>query len=484
MEYDTAALDAMFRPRSVAVIGASNDPARTGGRPLRYLLEAGFKGAVYPVNPRRQIVQGVAAYANVADLPETPDVALIAVPAAATAAAIRDCVAKGVRAAVLFTAGFAETGTAGRLAQDEVAAIARQGGMRLLGPNCLGLYNSESSFIGTFASILDRGFPKPGPIGIVSQSGAFGMYLAYAAQCRGMGVRYAITTGNEADIDLSACLLWMAHRPEVEVILCYAEGVRDGATFLAALRAAHAARKPVIITKVGASSTGARAASSHTAALAGADAVFDAILRQYKAVRVATTEEQLDLAYAARRKIYPANRRLGIITGSGGIGVQMCDVADANGLEVAPLPAAAQSRISALLPYAAAANPVDVTAQALSDMSLLTRSLEITLAEGNYGAVAAAFLGLPLARAFAGPLRDALLEGTRNHQDRLLVLNVNADPDIVRDYEAQGFLVFEDATRAVRAIAGLCRLRDGFDQPLERPIGGPPGNGGGRPFGI
>ena len=461
-----ASLDPLFRPSSVALIGASNDPNRIGGRPLRYLRESGFSGDVWPVNPSRRKVQGIAAFASLADLPGTPDVAIIAVPAAAVARAMEDCAARGVKAAIVFSAGFGEIGDAGRTAQAEVMAIARAAGIRVLGPNCLGVHSAIDGFVGTFASILERGVPRPGPIGIASQSGAFGMYLAYLVQSRGLGVSHAITTGNEADVDLAECLMWLVRQPHVKVIMAYAESIRDGDGFVAALRAAHAARKPVILTKVGTSAVGARAATSHTDALAGTDAVFDGVLKQYGVYRAATTEEQVDVAYAAANGIYPAGNRLGIVTGSGGVGVQMCDAAERFGLAVPPMPEAAAARILEILPFATATNPIDVTAQALSDMSVLERSLQITLDEGGYDTVVTAFLGLPLARPFAAPLRDALVGGAQGHRDRLIVVNVNADDDVVRDYEAQGFLVFEDATRAIRAIAALDRIRRSFDTPL------------------
>lgn len=459
-------LDALFRPRSVAIIGASDDAARIGGRPLRYLRESGFAGPVWPVNPTRRTVQGVPAYASLANVAGVPDVALIAVPAAAVPQAMRDCASHGVKAAIVFSAGFGETGEAGRAVQAEVMAIARAAGIRVLGPNCLGVHSAIDRFVGTFGSILDRGLPDPGPIGIVSQSGAFGMYLAYLTQSRGLGVSHAITTGNEADVDLSESLMWLVRQPHVKVVMVHAESIRDGNCFIAALREAHKARKPVIVMKVGVSPAGAQAASSHTDALAGSDAVFGGILRQYGAYRAWTTEEQIDVAYAAANGIFPAGNRLGVVTGSGGVGVHMCDAADRFGLAVPPLPSDAQAQILDMLPFASPTNPVDVTAQALSDMSVLERSLRIVLEKGGYDAVIAAFLGLPLARPFAAPLRDALVRGAKGHSSKLFVLNVNADKDVVHDYEAQGFLVFEDATRAVRAVAALRELHRAFDTPL------------------
>lgn len=456
----------LFRPRSVAIIGASDDPARISGRPVRYLREGGFKGPIFPVNPKRTLVQGLKAYPSVSALPEVPDVALVAVSAELTPGAVRECAQRGVKAAVLFSAGYAETSAEGRLVQEEIVAVARAGGMRVLGPNCLGVFNSALGFYGTFANSLDRGLPAPGPVAVVSQSGAYGAHLSYVARARGMGVGYCITTGNEADVDVAQSLHWLARQPDVAVIMAYAEGVRDSATFLEALRIAHEHQKPVIFLKVGSSAVGARAVSSHTAALAGADAVYDAVFRQYGVHRARSTEEQLDVAYACARGILPKGNKLGIVTVSGGAGVQLCDAAERHGLDVAPMPEAAQKKLKALLPYAAVGNPVDATAQALNDMRLVVRNFEVMLEEGGYDALVGYFTTVPAARPFARPLREAILEGTRNYRDRLIVLCMVADADIVRAYEEAGFLVFEDADRAVVALGALARFRRAFDTGL------------------
>lgn len=462
-------LTALFRPRSVAIIGASDDPARISGRPVRYLREGGFKGPIFPVNPKRAVVQGLKSYGAVADLPEVPDVALVAVSAELTRDAVRQCADKGVKAAVLFSAGYAETGAEGAAAQEELLGIARASGMRLLGPNCLGVFNSELGFYGTFANALDRGLPRAGPIAVVSQSGAYGAHIAYLARARGMGVRYCITTGNEADVDVAQALHWLARQPEVEVIMAYTEGVRDGATLLAALRIAHDNRKPVIFTKVGSSAAGARAVSSHTAALAGADAVYDAVFRQYGVHRARTTDEQLDVAYACARGILPEGNKLGVVSVSGGGGVQISDAAERQGLDVAPMPQEAQRKLKALLPFAAVGNPVDATAQVLNDMSLLVRNFEVLLEEGGYDAYIGYFTTTPAARPFAAPLREAILQGTRNHRDRLIALCMVADSEIVRTYEESGFLVYEDVDRAVASVAALVRLRQSFDRKIDLP---------------
>lgn len=463
-------LDSLFRPRSVAILGASDDPNRISGRPLRYLLEGGFAGRIYPVNPNRETVQGLKAYPSLTAVPDVPDVALLAVPAGLTEAAVIECVEKGVRGAVIFSAGYAESGEEGLAIQQRISDIARAGGLRLLGPNCLGIFNPQIGFFGTFTQSLDREMPKPGPLGIISQSGAYGSHIAYLARRRGIGINYWITTGNEADIDVSESLEWMAAQPDIKVIMAYVEGIRDGARFRAALELAHENRKPIVMMKVGRSEVGAKAASSHTASLAGSDAIYDALFRQYGVHRAATTEEQIDVAYACARGIYPRGNKLGVVTLSGGAGVLISDSAERHGLDVAPMPEAAQKKLKELLPFASVENPVDTTAQALNDMNLLAKNMEVILDEGGYDALVGFFSTVPNTRTLSGPLRKAISDGCSRFPDRLIALSMVGDEDVVRSYEESGFLVFEDADRAVLALAALTR----FQKSFERAPGLPP----------
>ncbi len=457
-----ASLDSFFLPRSVAIIGASDDPARIGGRPLRYLRESGFRGAVYPVNPNRAEVQGLKAYGRVEDLPEAADLVLIAVPSAHVLAALGACGERGAKAVIVFSAGFAETGEDGAALQDRVLAIARDHGMRLLGPNCLGAFNAETGFYGTFSQILDGSRPKPGPVAIVSQSGAYGSHLAHLAGERGLGIRYFLTTGNEVDVDVAEGLLWLAGRFDVDVILAYAEGIKRPDIFLRALGLARENRKAVIFMKVGRSAVGAEAIASHTAALAGSDEIYDAVFRQFNVHRARTTAEQVDVAYACARGIYPRHNRLGIFTLSGGFGIQMADAAAEAGLDVAPMPVEAQAELKALLPYASPKNPVDATAQALTDLDLMSRYLATMLERGRYDAIVGIFGSGPASPTFREPLRAALAAAIADFPDRLLVLTVSAPRDIVRAYEDKGFLIFEDGHSAITALAALIRIGHGF----------------------
>lgn len=461
-------LSALLAPNSVALVGASDDVTRIGGRPLRYLREAGFKGAVYPVNPKRETVQGLKAYASVGALPEAPDVAILAVPAAATVQAVRECAERNVKAAIVFSAGFAETDEAGRALQDEMTGIARESGMRLLGPNCLGVFNSSIGFYGTFSAMLDTGLVKPGPIGIVSQSGAYGSHLMYLARLRGLGMNHLVTTGNECDINVAEALRWMVEQPDINVVMAYAEGIKDRDTFIEALEVARERRKAIVFMKVGRSEVGAHAVSSHTAALAGSDAVFDSVFRQYGVWRAQTTAEQIDIAAACSRGVYPKSNSLGIFTMSGGFGIQMADDAETAGLDVKPMPEKAQEELKAMLPYASPRNPVDATAQAVTDLPLMTSFISAMLEKGDYGFFAGIFGSGPASPTFSGKLRQALETAAAASRDTIMTLTMTAPDEIVRAYEDKGFIVAQDGSALMKTLGAMVHFRDSFERAAGR----------------
>ncbi|WP_245215547.1 acetate--CoA ligase family protein [Pararoseomonas baculiformis] len=465
------ALSALLAPRSVAVIGASGDASRIGGRPIAAMLERGYQGRILPVNPNRPEIQGLRAYASIAELPEAPDAAIIAVPAASAEQATRELAERGTKAAIMFTAGFAELGEAGAEAQARLLEIARRHGMRLLGPNSLGLFNTANGFYGTFTSSLERGYPNSGPIGIASQSGAYGMHLFSMARDEGMGISCSVTTGNEADLNVGDLIGWMAQDPGTEVIAAYSEGIRDAGSFLAALDLARRNRKPVVMMKVGRSEVGSAAARSHTASIAGDDAVTDAVLAEFGVVRARTTEELLDVARLAVRKVYPAGNTLGVLTVSGGAGVLISDAAEAAGLPMPPMPEDAQAVLRRDLPFCAPANPVDCTAQVLNDLSLVTRFGHSLIRDGGYGSILLFFTHAGGAPSITPRLREELRGLRAAYPDRLLVLSVLADPPQIREFEEDGFTVFADPSRAVAAIHAMGRFGDAFaaDRPAPPP---------------
>ncbi len=464
-----AGLTPLFAPRSIAVLGASNDPTRIGGRPVAHLKAGGFKGAIYPVNPNRPEVQGMKAYASVAELPEAPDVAVVAVPAAIAVQAIEELGRRGVKAAVVFTAGFAEVDAAGEAAQGRMIAAARGYGLRVLGPNCLGVFDGRKGYYATFSSSFDSGWPVPGRIGIASQSGAYGTHLYTLARNRGIGASLCIMTGNEADVTVGECIGWLAENPEVDVIAAYIEGIREAPGLIAAFETARAGHKPIVMMKVGRSALGTAAARSHTASIAGDDAVTEAVMAEFGVVRARSTEEMLDIAQTATRRIYPARNTLGMITVSGGAGVLVSDVAEQVGLPMPPMPADAQARLRELVSFCAPRNPVDATAQVGNDLALLEPFFESVVRDGGYASILGFFTMVASSRRWPGML--ATLNAVRErYPDRLYVLSVIAPPERLRELDEQGWICHEDPSRAVTAIAAMGRFGAAFAAPPPGPL--------------
>ncbi|MDR3532151.1 MAG: acetate--CoA ligase family protein [Rhodopila sp.] len=456
-----AGLTPLLAPRSIAVLGASSDPTRIGGRPIAYMRAQGFSGSLYPVNPNRAEIQGLKAYPSVADLPETPDVAIVAVPAELAAPAIEDLARRGVKAVVMFTAGFAEMDDAGAVAQAKMVATARFYGMRILGPNSLGVFDARRSYYATFSSSFDSGWPVLGRIGIASQSGAYGTHLYTLARNRGIGASLCVMTGNEGDVTVGECIGWLAENPDVDVIAVYAEGIREASGLIAALEAAKAAKKPVVMQKVGRSELGTKAAQSHTASIAGNDAVTEAVMAEFGVFRAHNSEEMLDIAHTATRKIYPARNSLGVITVSGGAGVLISDVAESLGLAMPEMPAEAQQKLRALVPFCAPRNPVDATAQVSNDVTLVKTFTESMVRDGGYASIMGFFSMTASSRRWPA-IREQLNEVKNENPDRLYVLSVIVPPERRDELEADGWVVHEDPTRAVTAIDAMGRFGAAF----------------------
>jgi acyl-CoA synthetase (NDP forming) len=457
-------LTPLLSPRSIAVLGASSDPTRIGGRPIAYLKAQGFKGAIYPVNPNRAEVQGLQAYPSVASLPETPDVAIVAVGAEIAPQAVEDLAKRGTKAALMFTAGFAEVDDAGAAVQMHMVGVARAHGMRILGPNCLGVFDARTSYYATFSSSFDSGWPVLGRIGIASQSGAYGTHLYTLARNRGIGASLCIMTGNEADVTVGECIGWLAENPEIDVIATYLEGIREAQNLIAALEIAKAAKKPVVMQKVGRSELGGKAAKSHTASIAGDDAVTEAVMREFGVMRARNSEEMLDIAHTATRKIYPVKNTLGVITVSGGAGVLISDVASDVGLAMPEMPEATQKYLRGLVPFCAPRNPVDATAQVSNDVTLINKFAEAVVHDGGYASVLGFFSMTASSRRWP-KIREQLNLVREKYLDRLYVLSVIVPPDRRDELEQDGWVVHEDPTRAVIAIDAMGCFGTAFTEP-------------------
>lgn len=471
---DIAALAAIFQPRSIAIVGASTDPTKTGGRPVHLLQKHGFAGAIYPVNPRTAEVQGLAAYPSLADLPQVPDLVLIAVPGRGAVEVLEVAAGLGVKAAIVLSAGFAESGDEGSALQARIAPLAKRSGMRVVGPNCLGAVSVRERAIGTFSIALENRMPAEGGISIVSQSGNVGSAaLRMLGDC-GAGIARFIATGNEADVQAGDAIAWLAQDDATRIILCCLETCRDAARLTVALDQARKAGKPVLVLKIGTSEAGQKAAQSHTGGLAGADRVFDAVFARYGAVRVRSLEELVQVGAAAEAI---ADRRIGarpsasVIAASGGFGVMMADAAAAAGVGVNPLGQDARARIRAILPLAATANPIDATAQMSASPDVLEQLVDAVLQDdANSTACLMLALGMEVPR-LRRVFTDGLARVTARYPDKVLVACVAGPRDAVADLRRLGIACFPTIDAAMTGIATLGRLEAARMAPdAPRPV--------------
>jgi len=470
----------LFSPEAVAIIGASSDEFKIGGRPIRNMKISGYRGQIYPINPNYPEIQGLKAYKSLHDVPGPVDMAIVVVPMPHVVKALEDCAARGVKAAIVLSSGFAEIDEKGAREQDKIVAIAARSGMRILGPNCMGTMNAYTGMIATFSSgIVDEG-PRPGRISIASQSGAFGAHCFMLARERGYGLNLWATMGNQCDVEFSDCLAYMAADPNTDVVMGYIEGIHDADRFVAALTVAQAHKKPVVLMKVGRSEVGSAAAASHTASLTGSDKVFDALLRQYDVYRASSIDEMFDVGYACTAGKFPTENKLGIITASGGVGVIMSDAAEDAGLELPELPAETQARLKKLVPFAGTRNPLDVTAQLVNDMAVMEPMFDGLLQDGGYPSAICFMSSVGLNEAMMGRLMPYFASIAERYRDRVMVMSILSRPAMRQQLEKLGYLVFEDPTRGINAIAALTHFGKAFARKGEReappalPEGAPP----------
>lgn len=401
-----ASLAPFFRPRHIAVIGASRERGTFGNVVLRNIIADGFTGEVYPVNPRAADVEGRAAYASVGDIPGAVDLAMIIVPARYVLDVVDQCARKGVRGLVVISSGFRETGPEGSVLEQQLLEKVRHYGLRLVGPNCMGVLNAdpEVSFNGTFSPV----FPPFGNVGLLSQSGALGLALLDHARALNIGLSTFVSVGNKADVSSNDVIQYWERDPATKVILLYLESFGNPARF-ARLAPRISATKPIVAVKSGRSAAGTRAALSHTGALAAVDVAVDAIFRQSGVIRVDTLEEMFDVASLLSHQPLPAGRRVAILTNAGGPGILAADVCESHGLEVSRLGEQTVAALRRILPpEASVGNPVDMIASATAEQ--YAEALRVLLADDSLDAVIIIFIP-PLvtqAEGVATAVRDVL----------------------------------------------------------------------------
>ena len=381
-------IDALLNPRSIAVIGASRKRRTVGGEIFSNLLRHGFNGPVYPVNPTAAVIQSVAAYASILDVPGSVDLAILVLPAQLALPTLKQCAQKGVRAAVVISAGFKEIGSVGLERETEMVAFAKEKGIRLLGPNCLGVMNTdpEVRLNATFAGT----FPKPGGVSFLSQSGALGAVVVDLAVRRNIGLSSFVSVGNKCDISGNDLLEFWEQDPRTRVILLYLESFGNPRKFVQAARRV-GRNKPIIAVKSGRTLAGSRAAASHTGSMAGGDVAVAALFRQAGVIRVDTTEELFDTAMLLSSQPVPRGRRVGILTNAGGPGILAADACESRDLQVPALTEKSQQELDAFLPNEASlGNPVDMIASANAEQ--YGKAVKIMLADADLDALLVIFV--------------------------------------------------------------------------------------------
>jgi acyl-CoA synthetase (NDP forming) len=455
---DLAALRPLWSARGVAVIGATDREGALGRLPLDFLRRYGYAAELVPVRPDGGRVAGLDSYPSVVAARAAGrevDLAMIMVSAARVPGAVEDCIAAGLPVAIICSSGFAETGAEGAALQAGVVARAREGGLRLLGPNCIGTVGVATGQVTSFSPLFsgDQTELVPGPIGFVSQSGALGYGAVSLAFERGLGLGWVVNTGNEADITSVEAMRAVAAEEGCRGILAYVESLTD----LEGLRSLTATGVPVAVLKAGRSDAGARAAASHTGALAAADRVVDAALRQVGGVRVDDVEELLDVGDVMTCP-RPAGRRVAVVTTSGGSGILAADAIEAQGLSLAPLSEATKRALDEIVPaFGSSANPVDVTASVMSNGELFDRALDAIADDDGVDAVVACFC--VLTGQDVDDVVSSLARVAARSGKPVVVARTGADhlaPDARRRMREAGIPSYPTPARAVRALAALC----------------------------
>lgn len=444
-----AALPQLLEPDSIAIVGASRDTSRIGGVALDHLRRLGYQGQVYPVNPRYGEIAGLACYPDIESVPQVPDVAVLALGADDVLPQLRRCHARGIRAAIVYASGFAETGEAGAGRQSALAAFARESGMAIAGPNCMGLANLTTRAITAFATTF-RTFPPqdgPGAVSLLTQSGNVCAIVYATGRQMDVGFHQFINTGNEACLDYADYLDYLADDPQTAAVVGYVEGLRNGSGFIDAAARLRAANKPLILLKAGESEAGSAATQSHTAVLAGNQAIYRAAFAQIGAMQAGDPAHLTDLAYLAGFRHRSAGRRVVVASVSGAMGALSADLLSAAGLDVPRLPEAVQQRLLAGVPeIGAVANPVDLTGQLFNRNGLAYAVLDNLAATDGIDVIFLYATAYLLDR-----VADELID-VAGKTDRLIVVATTGEPASRARLADAGVALLPDCARAARAL--------------------------------
>jgi acyl-CoA synthetase (NDP forming) len=465
-----SALKELFFPQSICIAGASRDPSALGHIILKNLLGGGYAGKIFPVNPHAESILGMRCYSSVKEIPGRVDLAIIAVPAGIVSSVLMECGGKRIPYAVIITAGFREAGEKGRTLENEVLRIAQDYGIRIVGPNCMGVYNSHNNLSATFTSLV----PKQGGISFISQSGAVGTTMLAWAKKEGIGFSKFVSVGNEADLSLPEFLKYLADDESTKVITIYMESVRDGRLLIEAFRSA-SSKKPVIVMKVGTTPAGASAAVSHTGAMAVEDAVLDGVLKQFCIIRARDPAELFGLAASFETLPLPRGRSVAVVASGGGWAVECADLIEVKGLRLKPLPMDALKLLDRILPtYWSRKNPIDTVAVSdaeayyIAVKALLERDYDMVFLIG-YGVLGSIALPTLIQRDVDFAVKISHL--VKKYKKPMYVVDVLGPSmsDSARAFERSGLSVFATVKSAVDVAAEMVRYSEYRGRQKQNP---------------
>jgi acetyltransferase len=441
-------LHTLFYPQSIALIGVPSG-MKIGKVFLTALLDMDFEGDIYPVNPYTPEVDGLKSYPNISSIPGAVDLAIVLVPHHSVLSVLRECVAKGVKGAVLFTGGFGESGTnEGQALEKELLDVARTSGMRILGPNCMGICSTDSrlSFF--------PGFPKePGPVGIISQSGSLTILLGQLAHQKGIRFSKLVSVGNECDLNSADILTYLIQDPNTRIIGAYLEGIKDGPRFVHCLReAAH--KKPVILWKVGATAEGSRAAASHTGSLACSSEVWNGIVQQSGAIPVVGLDDWVDMLVGFSFLPPPLGDRMAIVVGQDGLALAATDACRYSGLRLAEISPGTRVSLSKLISSKAASitNPIDLNVTVPQDASTIMGAIRMVAAEPGVDALL--LVGMRLESEEGLLLTRSLAEFSNNSNKPILIVStISFNQNIIQNLNQANIPFFDSPERAMGTYA-------------------------------
>ncbi len=378
-------IDLLFNPRSIAVVGASDDLSRIGGLPIRFLHHHGYSGKIFPVNPKYKEIAGLPCFSTLTAIPEPVDLALIGIPRQLVLEAFQQCAQKRIPFIILFSAGYAEMGEAGRREQEELRRFAQQAGIRVVGPNCIGIINTHGRVATSFTSGLELESLIPGAIGLITQSGGIGNSIFTRAYDRSIGLSCFISSGNELDLEVADFLEYFVQDEKTRSIALLLEDLKDPQKFILAAEKAFQKGKPIVALKVGRSEKGREAAASHTGAMSGPDAIYEALFKQKSISRVMDIDDLLEVAHLFARYELPAGDRVAVLSTSGGSGALLADLASDYQLRL-PIPSVpTREKLHDLIPAVASiTNPMDITTQFMNDPEAISRYLTAFAEDDNF----------------------------------------------------------------------------------------------------